>query len=298
MLTSSRLLLAMIDDDIPRAESSSSSENDEANGTFRTLRIDNIQDIPNNVTSNESLQAAARYFDDYCSGLLNGSLSASEFVLQSKKVMSMNHISRDIDFYGHTIKDGDGSQPLIVRPPVDDLIFFRNIHNSKLPIQGVFGAAEAEKFYNHSDWEQCPATIHLQGTSVPEHIMNGEACAEIQSSNKSRRVPDSFDFSKYTTVLDVIYIVELGNNSDLPALDWSSKERKNKLWNSKDNDNFLNLMKIYIYIHDHKQELNVNSKVERTRWRSTVTGYSVEYLTVANEKYSGSSLCMHYHINL
>ena len=76
---------------------------------FTTLRIDNIQDIPNNVTSNESLQAAARHYNDYRSGVLKGNLSAAEFVLQSKKVMSINHVSRDIDFYGHTIKDGDGS---------------------------------------------------------------------------------------------------------------------------------------------------------------------------------------------
>ena len=39
----------------------------------------------------------------------------------------------------------------------------------------------------------------MPGTSVPEHVIN---CL--------RRVPDSFDVSKYSTVLDLIEIVELG----------------------------------------------------------------------------------------
>ena len=63
---------------------------------------------------------------------------------------------------------------------MDDLIFFRNDHNSKIHIQGVIRVAAAEKFNHLTDWGLCPATIRLQGTSVPEQ------------------------FSKYTIVLDVI----------------------------------------------------------------------------------------------
>ena len=269
-----------------RAESPSSSED---NDTFLALRIEDIQDISSEITIH-----AVGKFSHYCSGLMSGSISAQEVVEQTRKEMSKNHISRDIHFYGHTIKDGDGSQPLIVRPPVDDLIFFKHIKNSRIPIQGVIGAAAAEPFYNHVDWVPCPATIHLQGTSVPAHIMNGEVCAEIEDSTSQRRVPHSYDFNKYTTVFDVINIVELGNATDLPALLWSTKSRRSKGWSSKDNDNFINLMKIYIHIHDNKNDLTSNSKVERTKWRSMVTGSTAEYFTTANEKHSTLSLSKHY----
>ena len=117
-----------------------------------------------------------------------------------------------------------------------------------------------------------PAVIDLPGTSVPEHVIN---CR------------------KYSTVLHVIKIVELGDSSDLPALLWSSKNRKANGWSSKDDDIFLNLMTIYFCIHDHKHEWSINNKVERTRWRGMVIAFTSEFSSVANYKYSVLSLSMH-----
>ena len=122
---------------------------------------------------------------------------------------------------------------------------------------------------------------------------------EPYSNERIRIVPSSDYDLNFKTAADIINIFEEGNDLVLPGIQWNKTLGQ---WNTKANGNFLNLLKYYWFIYHNKDNINLETPLEKKRWRDWTTAYYknqgsdkiFKYIAEATRLLNESSLTEYY----
>ena len=120
------------------------------------------------------------------------SWTAEDHMASIEKKMTECKLKLDVDYYGCTVKDG--TQPVIHRPPIEDVVFYRNSTNMEQPILGVLRGEAQLQFEQYPHWKECYASIYLQGNSIPKNILEGDM---VETVRKQIDLLPNFTESEY-----------------------------------------------------------------------------------------------------
>ena len=204
-----------------------------------------------------------------------------------EKKMTECQLKLDIDYYGCTVKDG--THPVVHRPPIEDVVFFRNTRNADQPIIGVLRGDAELQFNDYPYWKECHASIYLKGNSIPKNILGGEM--DDEASNQKLDLPPKFNGTEYKFVKDAIVLFEVGRAEIMisPAYTWDTRTRSSKNWTVNDNDNFNNFIKVYCYIQEKFEEMHLTATtvIKKKAWRDdakNLFGGKPDYFKIAVER--------------
>ena len=228
-----------------------------------------------NLTPSGFHEIIANFAGAHCDESLNADL----LVMQREKLMEQHQLKKVVDYYGATLKEGE--MPIIQRPPLDDLTIWRN-SSSGLTI-GVLDAEGNRQLENKSDWcKATSCTIYLSGSIIPDDVLNPpplfSSVLNVSSivsggpisNERTRNVPSSnYDFN-FKTAADIIKSFEVGNDILLPGFQWSKTSGN---WDTKADGNFLNFLKYYLFIYHNKESVNLDTPLEKKRWRDWTTAF-------------------------
>ena len=87
---------------------------------------------------------------------------------------------------------------------------------------------------------------------------------------------------------DAVSLFEVGSPQHFitPAYTWDARARSSKSWTVNDNDNFNNFVKVYCFIQEKFEELNLSSTtvIKKREWRDgvkTLFGRKPDYFKIA-----------------
>lgn len=217
---------------------------------------------------------------------LDPSWTAEDHMASIEKKMTECKLKLDIDYYGCTVKDG--TQPVIHRPPIEDVVFYRNSNNVNQPIVGVLRGEAQLQFDHYPQWKECFASIYLQGNFIPKNILEGDM---LQPMRQQLDLLSKFTGSEYKFVKDAVNLFEVGSadNSISPAYTWDARARSSKNWTITDNDNFNNFVKVYCFIQAKFEEMGITftTIIKKKEWREgakNLFGSRPDYFKIAVQK--------------
>lgn len=111
----------------------------------------------------------------------------------------------------------DGTQPVIHRPPIEDVVFYRNSKNLDQPIVGILRGEAQLLFEQYTHSKECYASIYLQGNPIPKNILEGDLLEPVREQMDFLA---NFTGSEYKFVKDAVSLFEVASPQHfIPGLD-------------------------------------------------------------------------------
>lgn len=175
--------------------------------------------------------------------------------------------------YDNLLVENDNGILVIQRPPFDDVRHVQMISNPTC-VAMVFGADQVDAYVKSGKWQLLTnVVVHTKDSVITSADIDGTAMP-TSGAVARRGLPMQFEKSemeKIKTVSELVCLVEIGTEEQLPAIQWTKQDRSNAGWGDKAADNFLNAMKLYIYVQHNHATLSAQSIISKTSWRNEAT---------------------------
>lgn len=206
-------------------------------------------------------------------------LLADNLVNKHHQIMTSKEIKKSVDHYGRSVKEGEHT--IVQCSPINDLRLMKNTISDKYVI--VIGQKCEDQLYTGPGWIKVDGvSVFLKDATIGTEVVMVAAGMDVPvitsppSSDDSinqaivRNVPSNTYEFKCDTVIDVVSMFEQGDETYLPALEWTASKREDANWSGKMRQNFTNFVKYYLYIRDHYIDENITkfTKVKKTEWRA------------------------------